>query len=88
MNNNKETYKQKVKHLQKLSGWNKQKCEDFISMVAEYLDACGYFICDYDGSRLEKYTDKDFGTWLLDMALHYNMEQGKHYLIKQIQDNE
>lgn len=78
---NKETFKQKINKLSKLSGWDKDKSKEFISMVAEYLDACGYFICDFDGSCLEKYTDKDFGTWLLDMALQYNMEQGKQYLV-------
>ena len=82
---NKETFKQKINKLSKLSGWDKDKSKEFISMVAEYLDTCGYFICDFDGSVygscLEKYTDKDFGTWLLDMALQYNMEQGKQYLV-------
>lgn len=84
---NKETFKQKINKLSKLSGWDKDKSKEFISMVAEYLDTCGYFMSDFNIHNLPSsdnwinYSDRDFGTWLLDMALQYNMEQGKQYLV-------
>lgn len=84
----KENNQEKIRHLQLLSGWDKDKCEMFINMVYEYLDACGYFMGDFNIHGLDlpkdyvKYRDRDFGKWLLDMALQYNMEQGKEYQVK------
>lgn len=85
-NNRKEDYTEKIKHLMELSDQPIGKCIDFIEFVQSYLDSCGYFISDFDGSGLEKYTNKDFGTWLLDMALQYNMEQGVEYKCELIEN--
>ena len=91
-NTRKETYEEKIDHLQRLSGWDKEKSKQFIEMVSEYLDSCGYFMGDFNIHNLPtpkdwiKYFDRDFGTWLLDMALQYNMEQGLEYKCKLIED--
>ena len=88
----KETYQEKIDHLKKLSGWEYSDCEAFVLLVYKYLDSCGYFMHDYNIHNLPsqddiiKYNDRDFGRWLLDMALQYNMEQGKEYLCKLIED--
>lgn len=87
-----ETYNEKVEHLKRLSGWDDARANQFIDMVAEYLDRCGYFMGDFNIHNLPtpkdwiKYSDRDFGTWLLDMALQYNMEQGLEYECKLIDD--
>lgn len=87
-----ETYNEKFEHLKRLSGWDDIKVSQFIDMVAEYLDGCGYFMGDFNIHNLPtpknwiKYSDRDFGTWLLDMALQYNMEQGLEYECKLIDD--
>ena len=86
----KETDEEKILHLQKLSGWSKTECDKFIYLVCRYLDSCGYFMGDFNIHDLPqpdnwiKYSDRDFGTWLLDMALQYNMEQGLKYECKLI----
>ena len=88
----KETYKEKLKSLKKSSGWKKENCEVFIDYVKKYLDECGYFMYDFNIHNLPRsdnwinYSDRDFGRWLLDMALQYNMEQGKEYFCKLIGD--
>ena len=86
-------YQDKVSQLKKTTGWKIKDCEQFVSYVIEYLDACGYFIGDYNIHNLPypdnwvKYSDKDFGQWLLDMALQYNMENGKEYKYVLINSN-
>ena len=91
-NNRKETYLEKVQHLESLSHKDKKKCIDFIEFVSSYLDSCGYLMSDYNIHNLPeskdhiKYSDKDFGTWLLDMALQYNMEQGVEYKCEFVRD--
>lgn len=88
----KETYEEKVKHLQRLSNQDTEKCKDFIAFIETYLDGCGYFMGDFNIHGLPipedfiKYSDRDFGTWLLDMVLQYNMEQGMEYECKFIRD--
>lgn len=88
----KETYEDKIKHLMKLTGQAPGPYIDFIEFVSSYLDGCGYFISDFNIHDLPipkdfiKYSDRDFGTWLLDMALQYNMEQGMEYECKFIRD--
>ena len=88
----KETYNEKAEHLKRLSGWDDVRVNQFIDMVAEYLDRCGYFMGDFNIHNLPRpnnwinYSDRDFGRWLLDMALQYNMEQGKEYFCKLIGD--
>lgn len=83
-----ETYEEKIEHFQKLSGWNKEDSEKFIELVSKYLDSCGYFMGDFNIHNLPipidwiPYSKRDFGTWLLDMALQYNMEQGMEYECK------
>ena len=85
MNNIKEDYTAKIKHLMEISCQPIGKCIDFIEFVQSYLDSCGYFHSDFNihgfktSENLLKYSERDFGTWLLDMALQYNMEQGKEY---------
>ena len=92
MNNRKEDYTAKVKHLMEISCQPIGKCIDFIEFVQSYLDSCGYFHSDYNIHGFEKpndwinYSQKDFGTWLLDMALQYNMEQGVEYKYELIND--
>lgn len=87
-----ETYNEKFEHLKRLSGWDDVKVIQFIDMVADYLDRCGYFMGDFNIHNLPtpknwiRYYDRDFGTWLLDMALQYNMEQGLEYECKLIDD--
>ena len=87
----KETYDEKVEHFQRLTNWDKDICDKFITLVYQYLDSCGYFEHDYNIHGLMnkefekfvvKYRDKDFGSWLLDFALQYNMEQGMEYECK------
>lgn len=91
-NDRQETYDEKLDHLKRLSGWNENKCEKFISMVYGYLDSCGYFMGDLNIHNLPipedwiPYKSRDFGTWLLDMALQYNMEQGLEYKCELIND--
>ena len=88
----KEDYTEKIKHLMKLSGQATGPCIDFIEFVSKYLDGCGYFMGDFNIHNLHtpkdfiKYSERDFGTWLLDMALQYNMEQGLEYECKFIRD--
>lgn len=88
----KEDYTEKIMHLQKLSNQPPGKCIDFIEFVSSYLNGCGYFMGDFNIHNLPtpedfiKYHDRDFGTWLLDMALQYNMEQGMEYDCKFIRD--
>ena len=88
----KETYEDKIKHLMKLSGQDIGPCIDFIEFVSKYLDGCGYFMGDFNIHNLPtpkdwiRYSERDFGTWLLDMALQYNMEQGIEYECKFIKD--
>ena len=80
--NRTETYNEKVEHLKQFSGKSYKECSRFVSFVMEYLDACGYFIGDFDcHPQVDnvKYSNKDFGTLLMDMALQYNMEQGVEY---------
>ena len=90
----KETDEEKILHLQKLSGWSKNECDKFIYLVCRYLDSCGYFMGDFNIHNLPQsdnyinYSDRDFGRWLLDMALQYNMEQGKEYFCKLIGDRQ
>ena len=73
-------------------GGIKKKSKQFIGMVSEYLDSCGYFIGDFNIHNLStpkdwiKYFNRDFGGWLLDMALQYNMEQGKEYKCELVED--
>lgn len=57
-------YQDKVSQLKKTTGWEIKDCEQFVSYVIEYLDACGYFIGDYTDDWV-KYSDKDFGQWLI-----------------------
>lgn len=84
-NNKTETYKEKVEHLCKVTGFEKDRCKEFVTFVWQYLDSCGYFLCDFNIHNIKRpddwinYSDRDFGKWLLDMALQYNMEQGKEY---------
>lgn len=91
-NDRQETYDEKLDHLKRLSGWNENKCEEFISMVYGYLDSCGYFMGYLNIHNLPipedwiPYKSRDFGTWLLDMALQYNMEQGLEYKCELIND--
>ena len=88
----KETSYERFKSLQKLSGKDDLACRTFIDFVMSYLDSCGYFIGDFNIHNLPRpdnwinYSDRDFGRWLLDMALQYNMEQGKEYFCKLIGD--
>lgn len=88
----KENYQEKLDHLKRLSDWNKEDCEQFIKLVYKYLDSCGYFESDYNIYRFERpkdwinYRDRDFGSWLIDMALQYNMEQGMEYKCELIED--
>lgn len=90
----KETYQEKLKHLQGLSGLEEYECIDFIDFVYKYLNSCGYFKADFNIHKLPKpdnwinYKDRDFGRWLLDMALQYNMEQGKEYKCELITDRQ
>ena len=91
-NNRKEDYTEKIKHLMELSGQPIGKCIDFIEFVSKYLDGCGYFMGDFNIHNLPipkdfiKYSECDFGTWLLDMALQYNMEQGVEYKCELIEN--
>ena len=91
-NTRKETYQEKLNHLKGLSGLEENECVDFIDFVYKYLDGCGYFEKDFNIHSFPrpdnwiKYIDRDFGTWLLDMALQYNMEQGIEYDCKFIKD--
>lgn len=88
----KESYKEKVKHLHDISGWNVEYCNEFIEHVSSFLDSCGYFMSDFNIHGLTRpenfvrYYERDFGTWLLDMALQYNMEQGVTYTCKLVDD--
>ena len=90
----KESHKEKLEHLKRLSGWKEKECKVFIDLVSKYLDGCGYFMGDFNIHCLPtpegfiKYSDRDFGTWLLDMALQYNIEQGKEYFCKLIGDRQ
>ena len=92
ISNRKESYCQKINHLQELTSWDENDCENFINLVYRYLDSCGYFHADYNIHGLPtdkneiKYIDRDFGTWLLDMAIQYNMEQGKEYYSKLVEE--
>ena len=86
---NKETIKEKIESLHKASNWNKEHCELFVNLVYDYLDHCGYFHSDFNihgilsNDRI-KYIDENFGKWLIDMALQYNMEQGIEYKCEKI----
>ena len=92
----KETYQEKLDHLKRLSSLEEHECVDFIDFVYKYLNSCGYFEADYnihgfpEPKELQPYKilyrDRDFGKWLLDMALQYNMEQGMEYDCKFIRD--
>lgn len=88
----KENYKEKVEHLKNLSGLNETECEAFIKFVYTYLNSCGYFESDFNIHGFNcpadwiTYLERDFGHWLLDMALQYNMEQGKEYEAILIED--
>lgn len=89
----KETYQEKINNTHKSTGWDNIHCEKFFDYVYDYLDACGYFQADFNIHNIPKpdnyikYIDRDFGTWLLDMALQYNMEQGKEYKCELVNDN-
>jgi hypothetical protein len=58
----------------------------FINCVRDYLDHRNYFISDLDGhpgsENEPKKSRQDFGTLLMDMALQYNIEQGKAYKVE------
>lgn len=90
----KETPYEKLQSLQKLSGKDDLACRTFIDFVATYLNNCGYFEADFNIHGFKKpdnwikYWDRDFGRWLLDMALQYNMEQGKEYKCELIIDRQ
>jgi len=90
--NRKETYEEKVNHVMNLCCFDKEDSETIINLVYKYLDGCGYFEGDYNIHGFERpkdwinYGDRDFGTWLLDMALQYNMEQGVEYRCQFIRD--
>ena len=47
-NNKTETYKEKVEHLCKVTGFEKDRCKEFVTFVWQYLDSCGYFLCDFN----------------------------------------
>jgi len=86
-----ESWEEKVQNLQRNSSKPKEDCEKFIDFVADYLSSCGYFHADYNIHGIfpkdyPKYRDKCFGTWLLDMALQYNMEIGLEYQCNFIRD--
>lgn len=93
MNNRKETNYEKLEHLKRLSGQDEIDCRNFIDFVYKYLDNCGYFIGDYNIHGFTRpddwinYIERDFGTWLLDMALQYNMEQGIEYKCELVNGN-
>ena len=88
----KETYEEKLEHLKRLSGWKEKDCKSLITLIYRYLDSSGYFMSDYNIHGFTRpdnwinYIDRDFGRWLLDMALQYNMEQGKEYFCRLIGD--
>ena len=88
----KETYDEKIDHIMNLCYFDKEDSEKIINLVYKYLDGCGYFEGDYNIHGFERpkdwilYRDRDFGTWLLDMALQYNMEQGLEYNCQFIRD--
>ena len=85
----KETYDEKVEHIMRLCDISKEKAEDFITFIYKQLDSSGYFMADYNIHNFPEpeelkpykilYRERDFGTWLLDFALQYNMEQGMEY---------
>ena len=80
-----QTSQDRINQLNKITGWKVEDCKYFIGLVSSYLDSCGYFVSDFNVHGLPrpdnwiKYSDKDFGQWLLDMARQYNMECGKEY---------
>ena len=85
----KETYDEKVDHVVRLCNISKEEAENFIAFVYKQLDSCGYLEGDYnihgfpEPEQLKPYKilyrERDFGKWLLDFALQYNMEQGMEY---------
>lgn len=87
-----ENWQEKVSHLKRLTGWEQDECETFIKLVDRYLDTCGYFYHDFNIHGFPtkpdeiKYAERDFGTWLMDMALQYNMEQGVEYECNFVRD--
>lgn len=88
----KETLEEKYDHFERLSGFSRTSAIHFVESVWRYLDGCGYFMSDLNIHGLPempghiKNIDRDFGTWLLDMALQYNMEQGLEYECRFIKD--
>ena len=74
--------------LVKSEGWSHEQAMTFVNCVWDYLDHRNYFISDFDGhpgsENEPKKSQQDFGTLLLDMALQYNIEQGKAYKVESV----
>lgn len=88
----KETFKEKIDHIHKVTGKSFSECVMFVNFIHDYLDSCGYFHADLNIHGFERpkdyvrNMDKDLGTWLIDMALQYNMEQGIQYKCNLVKD--
>lgn len=93
----KETYDEKVEHIMRLCDISKDEAKKFVDFVYKQLDSSGYFMADYNIHGFPEpeelkpykilYRERDFGTWLLDFALLYNIEQGMEYDCKFKCDN-
>ena len=83
-----------VNNLINEESFEKKEAYDFVSMVYRYLDCRGYFMADFNIHNLptkedwKPYKSMDFGKWLLDMALQYNMEHGKELIVKEREKEE
>ena len=88
----KETYEEQLKNIQSSFCVDENKAKEIRSIVLHYLDSCGYFEGDYNIHGFKRpddwilYCERDFGHWLLDLALQYNMEHGKEYEAILIED--
>lgn len=81
-----ESYSGKVKHLQFITKWDERTCEMFTDLVLKYLKKFGY-MKNPDPENWNPYNENDLGKMLLDMALHYNKQQGIEYNVELTKDD-
>ena len=82
-----------VNDLSTKEAWDKADAEKFVDLVTRYLDARGYFMGDFNIHNLPvpndfvKYSERGFGTWIMDFAQQYNMEHGVEYKVEKINNH-
>ena len=77
-------------HLREMTD---EQHETLKEIVLSELDACGYFIADYDSKLMKQnntdwkpYSSKSFGEMLMDFACLYNIEyEGINYKFEKLE---